>query len=308
MLLFTHQRCLDHRMQPEHPESPERLRAIMDYLESSGLLQLMEVRDATPASERQLRLVHDNAHLQNLQNLARLTPRAGLVEVDPDTFMCPATLDAATLAAGAVADAVAAVLAGEDARAFCAVRPPGHHAEAGRAMGFCFYNNVAVGAAAALEHPDIDRVAILDFDVHHGNGTVDIFRDRPDVLVCSSFQHPFYPNRGADVLRDHLVFTPLPAGCGGTAFRQAIEADWLPALARHRPQLILVSAGFDGHRLDPLAELRLVEADYRWVTQLIVAAANRFSGGRVVSTLEGGYDLAALPRSVGAHLEALAAG
>jgi acetoin utilization deacetylase AcuC-like enzyme len=174
-------------------------------------------------------------------------------------------------------------------------------------MGFSFYNNVAVGAAVALERPDIERVAIVDFDVHHGNGTVDIFKDDPRVLVCSSFQHPFYPNRGIDVRRPNLVHTPLPAGCGSEAFRQAIERDWRPALAAHRPQLVLVSAGFDAHRRDPLGGLGLTEEDFRWVTRLIVEAAEDSAAGRVVSTLEGGYDLDALAASVAAHLEAMIA-
>jgi acetoin utilization deacetylase AcuC-like enzyme len=174
-------------------------------------------------------------------------------------------------------------------------------------MGFCFYNNVAVGAVTALEDPRIERVAILDFDVHQGNGTIDVFKDSPEVLVCSSFQAPFYPHRHMDVERPNIVNTRLGAGCGSEAFRQAIEDDWSPALAAHRPQVVLVSAGFDAHRLDPLAELNLDEEDYRWVTRLIVDAANDFADGRVVSTLEGGYDLHALARSVGAHLEALTA-
>jgi acetoin utilization deacetylase AcuC-like enzyme len=304
MLLFTHSRCLDHTMQPHHPESPARLRAVLRHLESTGLLQVMEVREATPVSDACLGRVHDADYLLSL---ARLAPADGLVAVDPDTFLCPATREAAALAAGAVADAVAAVLRGDSRRAFCAVRPPGHHAEFGTAMGFCFYNNVAVGAAAALEHPEIERLAILDFDVHHGNGTVDIFMDRPEVLVCSSFQHPFYPDRHVDVDRPNIVNTPLPAGCGSAGFRAAISRDWLPALQRHKPQMILVSAGFDAHRLDPLGGLDLIEDDYRWVTARIVEAANEFSLGRVVSTLEGGYDLDALARSVAAHLEVLAA-
>jgi acetoin utilization deacetylase AcuC-like enzyme len=304
MLLFTHPRCLDHTMQPRHPESPARLRAVLRHLESTGLLQAMEVREATPVSDAQLARVHDADYLLSL---VRLAPAEGLVAVDPDTFMCPATRDAAALAAGAVVDAVAAVLSGETRRAFCAVRPPGHHAEFGTAMGFCFYNNVAVGAAQALEHPDVERVAILDFDVHHGNGTVDIFMDRPEVLVCSSFQHPFYPDRHVDVDRPNIVNTPLSAGCGSEAFRAAISRDWLPALERHRPQMIFVSAGFDAHRMDPLGGLELTEDDYRWVTGRIVDAANEFALGRVVSTLEGGYDLDALARSVAAHLEVLAA-
>lgn len=302
MLLYTHQRCLDHRMQPHHPESPARLEAVLRYLESSTLLQAMEMREATPVTADSLALVHDAGYLRAL---AAMVPEEGLAAVDPDTYMCPATLDAAAVAAGAVVDAVRAVLAGEAKRAFCAVRPPGHHAEIDQAMGFCFYNNVAVGAATALEAPGIDRVAILDFDVHQGNGTIDIFKDRPEVLVCSSFQAPFYPHRHMDTVRPNIINTRLGVGCDSDAFRQAVEDDWLPALEAHRPQMILVSAGFDAHRLDPLAELNLDENDYRWVTRLIVDAANATADGRVVSTLEGGYDLDALARSVGAHLEAL---
>jgi acetoin utilization deacetylase AcuC-like enzyme len=302
MLLFTHQRCLDHEMQPRHPEAPARLRAVLDHLEASGLLQALEVREPAPVADDDLARVHDSDYLLSL---TRLVPAEGLVAVDADTFMCRATLDAAALAAGAVVDAVNAVLHGQATRAFCAVRPPGHHAESGLAMGFCFYNNVAVGAAAALEHPEIERVAIVDFDVHHGNGTVEIFRDRPEVLVCSSFQHPFYPDRQTDVVRPNIVNTPLREGSGSDDFRAAITRDWLPALARHRPQMILVSAGFDAHRRDPLGGLNLTDDDYRWVTRIIVDAANEFAKGRVVSTLEGGYDLNALARSVGAHLEVL---
>ena len=301
MLLFTHPRCLDHQMQARHPESPDRLKAVLRHLEASHLLQAMDMREANPVEADLLARVHDPAYLRDIEAMA---PEQGLVSVDPDTFICPDTLAAAALAAGAVADAVTAALDGQTNRAFCAVRPPGHHAEKGEAMGFCFYNNVAVGAELALRR-GLERVAIVDFDVHHGNGTVDIFQDRPEVLVCSSFQHPFYPNRKTDVRRPNIVHSPLAAGCGSAAFRQAIERDWLPALASHRPQLILVSAGFDAHRLDPLGGLNLDDEDYRWVTRLIVDAANESAEGRVVSTLEGGYDLDALARSVGAHLEAL---
>lgn len=304
MLLFTHARCLDHQMQPRHPESPARLRAVMRHLENSGLLHALTLRDATPVSDARLRRVHDGAYLERLR---ALSPSEGLAAIDPDTFLCPDTLEAAALAAGAVADAVDAVLDDDDRRAFCAVRPPGHHAEIDQAMGFSFYNNVAVGAAVALERPEIERVAIVDFDVHHGNGTVDIFKDDPRVLVCSSFQHPFYPNRGTDVRRPNLVHSPLPAGCGSEAFRAAIERDWRPALATHQPQCVLVSAGFDAHRRDPLGGLGLTEEDFRWVTRLIVEAAEDSAEGRVVSTLEGGYDLDALATSVAAHLEAMIA-
>jgi acetoin utilization deacetylase AcuC-like enzyme len=221
--------------------------------------------------------------------------------------MCPRSLVAAELAAGAMRDAVKLVLAGETSRVFCAIRPPGHHAEESAGMGFCFFNNVAVGARVALEDPRIQRVAILDFDVHHGNGTVDLFKDDPRVLVCSSFQHPHYPGRLHDLDLPNIVSTPLPAGTAGKAFRNAVERDWAPALDRHEPDIVLISAGFDAHERDPLGDLELVEDDYRWVTDLIVSFANDHAQGRVVSTLEGGYDLDALARSVGAHLERLGA-
>jgi len=232
-------------------------------------------------------------------------PEEGLVAVDPDTTMCPDSLHAARLAAGAVVAATTAVLNGVTRRAFCAVRPPGHHAEMNAAMGFCFYNSIALGAARALASDDISRVAVLDFDVHHGNGTVDIFKDSAEVLVCSSFQHPYYPHRYADIRRDNIVNTPLAAGSGSREFRQAIERDWLPALAQHRPQMIFVSAGFDAHQQDPLADLNLTEEDFGWVTDLISAAANDYADGRVVSALEGGYDLTALAHSVHRHIELL---
>ncbi len=302
MLLFTHAACFDHQMQPGHPESPERLGAVLEFLKGSPLLEAIEVRQATTVAPEHLALVHDAAYLAAL---AAATPAEGLIAIDPDTQMCPRTLAAARVAAGAMTDAVSAVIGGQSQRAFCAVRPPGHHAERDRAMGFCFYNHVAVGAAMALEHPAIERVAILDFDVHHGNGTVEIFRDRPEVLVCSSFQYPLYPNRFHDLDRPNIVNTPLAAGTGSNAFRAAIERDWLPALETHDPQLILLSAGFDAHRDDPLAQLELVEDDFHWVTRLAVESAERSCGGRVVSTLEGGYDLPALARSAAAHLNAL---
>ncbi len=291
-------------MMPGHAERPDRLRAITRYLTDTGLLDELTLRAARPVSDDLLATVHDRRYLNML---TALSPTAGLVPLDPDTSMCPATLTAAHMATGAVADAVTAVLDGEDSTAFCAVRPPGHHAEHNQAMGFCFYNSVAVAASLALGRPGIDRVAVLDFDVHHGNGTVEIFQDRPDVLVCSAFQHPFYPYRYHEVDRPNIVNTPLPAGTGSRDWRAALERDWLPALETHRPDLILVSAGFDAHRDDPLAELQLTEADYTWVTGLILDAARRFAAGRVVSALEGGYDLSALARSVHAHVSALAA-
>ncbi len=304
MLFFTHPECLLHEMQPGHPERPDRLRAIMSHLEASGLLQDLQQCQANPITSKQLDCVHDSGYLEGLD---QTSPQSGLMPVDPDTSMCPHTLSAASHAAGAVVDAVTAILRGEASRAFCAVRPPGHHAEANAGMGFCFYNSIALGAEVALRAPDIDRVAVLDFDVHHGNGTVDIFKDRPEVLVCSSFQHPYYPYRYADLQRDNIVNTPLAAGTRSAEFRHAVEADWSAAVERHKPQLILVSAGFDAHRQDPLAQLELSEEDFGWVTELIVDFANRHAGGRIVSALEGGYDLAALAACVHVHIEALRA-
>jgi len=301
---FSHPDCLAHEMQPGHPERPDRLRAISSYLSATGLADDLLQREATPLAAVALESAHSTQYLQQLSDKV---PREGLVAVDADTALGPQSLKAARLAAGAVSDAVTAVLDGTVRRAFCAVRPPGHHAEHSAAMGFCFYNSIALGVRAALQDSEIERVAVLDFDVHHGNGTVDIFKDQPQVLVCSSFQHPFYPYRYADIERDNIVNTPLPAGTTGSEFRHAIERDWLPALEKHRPQLIFVSAGFDAHKLDPLAQLELTEADFSWVSELIVNSAEQYANGRIVSALEGGYDLDALARSVHAHLEALLA-
>ncbi|HEY5681670.1 MAG TPA: histone deacetylase family protein [Pseudomonadales bacterium] len=304
MLLITHRDCLLHEMQHRHPERPDRLRAVLQLLESSGLSRDLKHAEALPASQEALRAVHDPDYLRTL---SESVPESGLLPVDPDTAMGPSSLRAAALAAGAVADGVRAVLEGDQSTVFCAVRPPGHHAEHDAAMGFCFYNSIALGAVTALEDPRVERVAVLDFDVHHGNGTVDIFKDRPEVLVCSSFQHPFYPHRYADLARPNIVNTPLPAGTAGADFRRAVEAQWLPAIDNHQPQLILVSAGFDAHRLDPLAQLELCEDDFRWITRLIVASAKTHANGRIVSALEGGYDLAALAASAHAHIEELLA-
>ncbi|MEM9623454.1 MAG: histone deacetylase family protein, partial [Pseudomonadota bacterium] len=229
----------------------------------------------------------------------------GVIPVDPDTWLGTQSLAAARFAAGAVCAGVDDVFTSSTRRVFCAVRPPGHHAERDSAMGFCLFNSVSIGALKALQEYGASRVAILDFDVHHGNGTVDIFKDQPEVLVCSTFQHPYYPNRQHDVIRPNIIHSPLAAGTDGSGFRQAVENDWLPALAAHQPDLILVSAGFDAHALDPLAQLNLDNDDFVWVTQLIVDCAERYASGRVVSTLEGGYDLATLNSCVEDHLHAL---
>ncbi len=300
--LFTHSNCLDHDMGGRHPERPARLAAVLKHLDETGLSAELDVREAPEAHQTDLARVHGEAFLDAL---ARLSPNQGLVRLDPDTAMGPGSLRAARTAAGAAVAAVELVLSDADKRAFCAVRPPGHHAEASHAMGFCFVNSIAVGAARALDHPDIDRVAILDFDVHHGNGTVAAFMENPDVLVCSSFQFPFYPYRLQDIQRPNIVNTPLPAGTRGAEFRNAVERDWQPALDGFKPDLVLVSAGFDGHADDPLGGFLLTEEDYAWVTGLITDAANRHANGRIVSMLEGGYDLTALARSVAAHVGGL---
>jgi acetoin utilization deacetylase AcuC-like enzyme len=285
-----------------HPECPARLGAIEDRLIASGLLDLLLYHEAVPATREQLARVHSAAHLDHLTALA--PQGADLAEVDPDTWMNASTLDAAHRAAGAVVRAVDLVLAGAADNAFCNVRPPGHHAERGRAMGFCFFNNVAVGAAHALAAHGLERVAIADFDVHHGNGTEVIFADTTQVLVCSTYQHPFYPYT-TPLERPTLVHCPLPSGTDGMGFRAAVEQQWLPRIDAFAPELILVSAGFDAHLEDEMGGLRLVEADYAWVTHELVELANRHAGGRLVSALEGGYALSALGRSAAAHVRVL---
>jgi acetoin utilization deacetylase AcuC-like enzyme len=303
MRIYTHPEYLNHLVMDGHPERPERLSYLMKHLQKLGLTDDFEVIKPRAIPEGRILAAHSQAHLDFL--LAS-QPEDGLLPLDPDTWMSTRSMSAARLAAGAVFEGMDCVLNGSDQRVFCAVRPPGHHAEANGAMGFCLLNSVAIAAIAALDHTDVSRVAILDFDVHHGNGTVDICRHHPEILVCSSFQHPYYPNRLDDLVQPNIVNTPLSEGSSGSTFRAAIERDWLPALEAHEPDIIFISAGFDAHEEDPLASLNLREDDYRWVTEFIVAMANQYAGGRIVSTLEGGYDLDALARSVTVHLEALA--
>ncbi|MEI6415211.1 MAG: histone deacetylase family protein [Pseudomonadota bacterium] len=299
--LITHPDCTRHEMGEGHPESPGRLFAIQDLLISTGLDAVLRHDDAPLATREQLIAVHDPAYVDHIFQVA---PQSGYVALDPDTRMCSQTLPAALRAAGAVVQAIDQVMRQEVQQAFCAVRPPGHHAERDRAMGFCVFNNVAVGVGYALAHYPLERVAVVDFDVHHGNGTEDIFRNDPRVLLCSTFQHPFYPYSPVQN-HEHLVEVPLAAGTSGAAYRQAFETQVLPALERFQPELILISAGFDAHREDPLAQLRLEDADYTWITRRIRDVAERFAAGRIVSVLEGGYALNALARSVVAHLQAL---
>ena len=285
-----------------HPESPARLQAINDQLLASGLGNFLLHVDAPLASRGQLERVHDPRYVNAIE---RASPRHGSIHLDPDTAMNPHTLNAALRAAGAAVRATDMVIGSEAENAFCSVRPPGHHAERARAMGFCIFNNVAVAAAHALEHHQLARVAIADFDVHHGNGTENIFCDDARVLMVSTFQHPFYPYSGIAGRSERMVNIPLAAGSGGREFREAVVTHWLPALERFEPEMVFISAGFDAHRDDDMAMLQLVDADYVWVTQQMKALADRYARGRIVSLLEGGYELHALGRCVVAHLRVL---
>lgn len=301
LLWLTHPECGLHEMGQGHPESPARLAAVEQAVARSALGARRHVVASSPASADALRRVHDGDFVDTLLKAA---PRTGYLQLDADTTMNPHTLEAALRAAGAAVQGVEAALGGAQRRAFCAVRPPGHHAERRNAMGFCLFDNVAVAAAAALAR-GLERVAILDFDVHYGNGTADIFRGDARVLVCNTYQYPLYPfwaNGGGDA---NLVDAPLAPGAGGREFREAVTALWQPAIARFAPELVLVSAGFDAHRDDPLANLLLVEADYRWIGAQVRDWSERSADGRVVATLEGGYELAALGASVVAFLEGL---
>ncbi len=300
---LTHAQCAAHEMGSWHPESPERLAAVHDHLIAVGLLPHLMTIDAPPASLEVIARAHDRDYIERLR--ARI-PKQGYEPVDPDTSMNSASWDAALRAAGAVVEATDRVMRGELNNAFCAVRPPGHHACRSAAMGFCFFNNVAVGALHALHAHGLKRVAVIDFDVHHGNGTEDILAGNSRVLMASFFQHPFYPYSGAESYADNMVNIPVPAGTRGDVVRDLVESQWLPRLEAFAPEMILISAGFDAHREDDLGQLGLVEADYAWMTGKLMEVADRYSSGRIVSTLEGGYNLSALGRSVAAHVRTLA--
>lgn len=294
-----------------HPECPERLDAIQDRLLISGLDVALERREATPASLTDLELAHDRMYLAGLRGLSdglRDEIAAGgpnHAQVDPDTSINVHSWGAMLVAAGAALDATDAVMAGELSNAFCAVRPPGHHATRNRAMGFCFINNVAVAAKYALERHGLKRVAIIDFDVHHGNGTEDIVAGDDRILMCSFYQHPFFPEWD-HATGSNLVNLPVPAYTKGMDVRELVEMMWMPRLEAHKPQMIFISAGFDAHREDDMGQLGLVEQDYSWLTMRIKDVAQRHAKGRIVSCLEGGYALSALGRSVEAHLRELA--
>jgi acetoin utilization deacetylase AcuC-like enzyme len=301
---ITHPSFMLHDMGPYHPECPDRLHAIGDRLISAGLDVYLRHYSAPAATAEQIARVHGQDFIRTIE---AASPASGLHFLDPDTAMNPHSLTAARHAAGAVVLATDLVMRGECRTAFCAVRPPGHHAERDRAMGFCLFNNVAIGAAHALAAHGVERVAIVDFDVHHGNGTEDIFSGEPRVLMVSTFQHPLYPYMGIDNPAENMVNIPLAAGSGSEEFRAAVRDHWLPALERHMPEIVFVSAGFDAHREDPLAGLKFVDADYAWVTRELLAVAARHAQGRVVSTLEGGYGLSALGRSAAEHIRELVA-
>lgn len=303
MRIYSHPACLAHDTGPDHPERPERLSVVTDALRTS--LPKLGWHEAPRASRGQLLRVHTPALLAQV---LETRPRERML-LDPDTVLSPASAEAALRAAGAVVAAVNAVLGGQIARAFCAVRPPGHHATADIAMGFCLFNNIAVGALHALASHGLERVAIVDFDVHHGNGTQAIFEHDRRVLFASSHQLPLYPGTGtrADAGNRNIVNAPLAPAAGSAEFRAAWSQRLLPAVDAFRPQLLMISAGFDAHRRDPLAQLQLDAADFAWITGELVALANRHCGGRIVSTLEGGYDLTALAESCVAHVAALLA-
>lgn len=300
---ITHPSCLLHQNFPGHPEDAARLAALEDHLHSARLYDYLTHLEAPPATRAQLLRVHTEAYIAAIQASA---PTSGSVMIDADTCMNPHSLDAALHAAGAVVLGVDQVCTGKAKVAFCAVRPPGHHAGRARSAGFCLFNNIAVGAAHAMAAYALDRVAIVDFDVHHGDGTEDIFADNPRVLFCSTFLHPFYPYCGADTVSDHIINVPLERGTSGARYRELFSARILPALEAFKPQLILISAGFDSHREDDMGGLGLVETDYVWVTERLQDIAKRYSGDRIVSVLEGGYHLSALGRSAAAHIKALA--
>ena len=309
---FTHPDCRKHDMGNGHPECPQRLDAIEDRLLISGVGDALDRREAPLASLGDIELAHGRMHVAALRGLsdglAEEIAAGGPahVQIDPDTSMNASTWDASLRAAGAALAATDAVMAGELENAFCAVRPPGHHACRDKAMGFCFFNNVAIAAKYALARHGLQRVAIVDFDVHHGNGTEDIVAGDARILMVSFFQHPFYPYGGAQSEASNLVNVPVPAYTKGPAVRELVEAHWIPRLEAHRPEMIFISAGFDAHREDDLGQMGLVEQDYAWITDRIKDVARRHAKKRIVSCLEGGYALSALGRSVEAHIRVLA--
>ena len=309
---FTHPDCWKHEMGAGHPECPERLDAIDNRLLVSGVGDALVKREASAAPIADIELAHGRMYVAALRGLTdglREEIDAGgptHAQIDPDTSLNVHTWDAALRAAGAAIDATDAVMAGEMDNAFCSVRPPGHHACKDKAMGFCFFNNATIAARYALERHGLQRVAIVDFDVHHGNGTEDIVAGDERILMVSFFQHPFYPEGGARSTASNLVNVPVPAYTKGEQVRDLIEAHWLPRLDAYKPEMVFISAGFDAHRADDMGQMGLVEEDYAWITHRIMEVAQRHAKGRIVSCLEGGYNLDALAFSVESHIRVLA--
>jgi len=299
---ITHEECFLHDPGENHPECPRRLSVIHDALHAAQLYDHLQHHEAPLAQDNVILLAHSRKQLEFLTDNS---PSEGIFQLDPDTRMSPGTLRAAHRAAGAVIHGVDVIMHGKADNAFCAVRPPGHHAERNRAMGFCFFNNVAIGALYALGHRRIERVAVLDFDAHFGNGTEQILNDDPSVLICTTFQHPLFPSRDPKQTGNRSVDVPLAAGSGSQAFRDAVMQKWRPALKAFSPDFIVVSAGFDAHADDPLTDLHFSTDDFRWVTEFIVEFAAEHAGGRVLSVLEGGYSLPALGACAAAHVKAL---
>ncbi|MDP5137004.1 histone deacetylase family protein [Rheinheimera baltica] len=300
--MFSHPSCYQHLAGDDHPEQPARLSAINDQLIRSGMEYIVQQRDATAATKDAVYRAHSNLYVDEI---FVKTPGEGHIWLDPDTQMMKHSLNAALHAAGAGINAVDLVMQEPNQQAFCSVRPPGHHATRGEAMGFCIFNNIAIAALHALEQHKLERIAIVDFDVHHGNGTEDIFAGDERVLFCSSFQFPLYPNTGDTPLGNNIENLPLPALCKPALWREQIVKHWLPRINHFKPQLILVSAGFDGHREDDMAQFLLTEDDYQWIAQQLKQLADTHCDGRLVATLEGGYALSALGRSVVAFLKGL---
>ena len=302
---ISHPDCFKHHMGAHHPECPERLGAVNDHLLMKGLLDYMDSCDAPLATREQLARAHSGFYLDEFAEIAQTVPEGGLVQIDPDTSINAYSYQAALRSAGAVVMAVDLVVSGKAPSAFCNIRPPGHHAERSNAGGFCFFNNVAVGIRHAVAAHGNQRVALIDFDVHHGNGSEDILFNDEHVLMCSIFEKNLYPFCGDVPMGSNMINVGLPARSGGEAFRIAVEQQWIPALQAFQPELIVISAGFDGHREDDMGNLGLVEADYEWVTRQIMKIAQTYAQGRVVSCLEGGYALSALGRSAAAHVRVL---
>lgn len=297
-----HPACLTHDMGPEHPESPARLAAIIERLERGPLWAELDIYTAHRAEDRHLLAIH---HPRYLEQVKQLSPQHGMIHAGPDTAMSPGSLEAAYRAAGTGIQAVDGIMNHFYRNAFCATRPPGHHAEPATTMGFCFFHNLGVAARYLRQTYHIKRICVIDFDVHQGNGTVEIFRDDPDVLFLSSFQHPFYPNSHWQAEHPHMHFAPLAADTDGTEIRQVWQRDWRAAIRAHQPEFFFISAGFDAHEDDPLGELNWSTEDYRWLTEAIMVEADTFAQGRIVSFLEGGYDVYALAECVETHLAAL---